>query len=379
MLRRLIVLVVAAMAGGGVVQAADPPELRIGALLPRTGMAASVGPEIEAGIKHVLAEAGYRVDGRKIVLIDEDESDSPATAVAKARKLVEVDKVDVVIGPILAHSSAAVSPYLARNGVPHLPWGMAEKPASSHSIFTAGTGTGNAYVAGQFAGRELKRRKAALLNMDYALGHQMRDGFIDGFKAAGGSIVSNQLLPLGTSDLSPYFEGLGNADILAVLMVNPTDLAFTRQYREFGVKIPVIFISAQPQEEPVLQQMGADVAGMYGVTMYGPMIDSPANRQFVSRFQERVGRRPGIATVHAGYWTTAMVLTAAKNAGPKAGRAELGAALARIRDLDTPAGRLSISEKRMGIHDVYVFQAGRKDNLFVWNVIKRYPAVAPQY
>ena len=379
MRRILISLALPVLLAAGGVASAGHDELRIGALIPHTGMAASVGPEIKAGIDYVLAAAGYQVGGRKIVLIDEDETDNPATAVAKARKLVEGDEVDVIIGPMLAHSSAAVAPYLARNGVPHLPWGMADKPVSSNAIFTAGTGVGNAYIAGQFAGRELKRKRAALLNMDYALGHQMRDGFTEGFKAAGGTIVSSQLLPIGTSDLAPYFEGLKDADLLAVLLVNPTDFAFTRQYREFGLKMPVIFISSQPQEEPLLQQMGKDVVGMYGVTMYGPAIDSPENRLFVGRFQDKFRTRPGIATVHAGYWTTAMVLTAAQASGRQSGRAEIGAALAKIHDLDTPAGKLSINKDRMGIHDVYVFQAGKNADRYVWNVVKRYPAVTPQH
>ena len=74
-------------------------ELRIGALVPQTGIAASVGPEVISGIEFVLSEAGYSVNGKKISLVIEDESDSPATAVTRARKLVEEDKVDVVIGP----------------------------------------------------------------------------------------------------------------------------------------------------------------------------------------------------------------------------------------------------------------------------------------
>jgi ABC-type branched-subunit amino acid transport system substrate-binding protein len=97
-----------------------------------------------AGINYVLDPAA----SRKIVLLPSDESDNPATAVAKARKLVEGDRVSVVIGPMLAHSSAAVAPYLARAGVAHLPWGMADKPTSDNAIYTAGTGTGNAFVAG---------------------------------------------------------------------------------------------------------------------------------------------------------------------------------------------------------------------------------------
>ncbi len=349
--------------GSPLTQAAN--ELRVGALVPRTGVAASVGPEMSYGVKYVLEQAGYQVGGRKIVLIEEDESDNPATAVAKARKLVEGDKVDVVLGPLLAHTSAAVSQYLARSGVAHLPFGMADKPSSAHSIYTAGTGIGNAYVAGQYASQDLKRKRAAVLVMDYALGHQMRDGFTAGFKASGGQVTSTQLLPMGTSDVAPYFEGLGEADVLAVLMVNPTDFAFARQYRQAGLKLPVIFISSQPQEEPLLQQMGQDIVGMYGATMYGPEIESPENQKFVAAFKQKYKRRPGIATVHAGYWGAAMVLQAAKQVGADTSRKALSAALLNVKALDTPAGKLAVDQNRMGVHDIYVFQAAKEGNRFV--------------
>lgn len=357
---------------------ASGAELRIGALVPHTGVAASVGPEVMSGIKFVLEEAGYEVAGHRVVLVDEDEGDNPANTVNRARKLVEEDRVAVVIGPMLAHTSAAVAPVLERAGVPHLPWGMADSSHSTHSIYTAGTGTGNGYIAGQFAVSELDARQAAILVMDYALGHQMRDGFRDGFAALGGEVVSTQLLPLGTSDLAPYFEGIGEADVLAVLMVNPTDFSFVRQYREFGLTQPVVFISAQPQEEPLLEQMGDDVLGMYGVTMYGPAIDTAVNQAFVERYRERYQRNPGIATVHAGYWTMAMVLEAARRSGAT-DRASLATALEDVADLSTPAGTLAITDGRMGVHDVYAFRAERVGERMQWSVVKRYPAVQPEY
>jgi branched-chain amino acid transport system substrate-binding protein len=353
-------------------------QLRIGALVPHTGIAASVGPEVMSGIEYALTEAGYTVAGREVVLIDEDEGDNPANTVTRVRKLVEEDRVDVVIGPMLAHTSAAVAPFLAREGIPHLPWGMAASANSPDAIYTAGTGVGNAWVAGQFAATDMGAKRAAVLVMDYALGHQMRDGFRDGFIAAGGEVVSTQLLPLGTGDLAPWFENLGDADVLAVLLVNPTDFAFVRQYHEFGLDLPVVFISAQPQEEPLLSQMGEDVVGMYGVTMYGPDIDSPANQAFVESFRQQFGKNPGIASVHAGYWTTAMVLEAARRSG-HTDKASLAGALTQIEGFQTPAGPLSIDSGRMGIHDVYAFRAERDGERVYWRVVRHYPAVKPAY
>lgn len=362
---------------GRALAGAPAPDLRIGALVPMTGVAASVGPEITAGIEYVLEQAGYKTAGRRIVLIKEDESDNPAIAVAKARKLVEGDHVDVVIGPLLAHNSAAVAPYLARAGVANLNFATADGPVSRDAIYALGPGAANATVAGRFAAQNLKARRAAVLVMDYAFGHQMQQGFTAGFTAGGGKVVSAQALPMGTADLSSYLEGLGSADLLAVLLTNPTDLAFVRQYREYGLKVPVIFISAQPQEEPILQQMADDVLGMYGVAVYGPEVDTPENRAFVARFVARFKRRPGIATMHGGLWTTTLVLQAA-TAAATADRAGLLAAVLKARAIDSPVGRTPITANRMGVPDNFVFRAARVNGRYVWSVVARYPGATPR-
>ncbi|NJN54402.1 MAG: ABC transporter substrate-binding protein, partial [Anaerolineae bacterium] len=212
--------------------------VKVGIILPYSGLAAAVAPSVETGIRYAFDTA---VDC-EYELIFEDETDDPTNAVNKARKLVEEDGVAVIIGPQLAHTAAAVSAYAAQVGVPHISLSAADGPESAHSFFL-GSGIGDAIPSGEFAATDLEAKTAAILYQDYLYGQQSKDGFVEGFTANGGEIASEQAIPFGTSDMAPFLENIGDADVVAVLLLNPSDFAFVRQYREFGLEQPVIFIS----------------------------------------------------------------------------------------------------------------------------------------
>jgi branched-chain amino acid transport system substrate-binding protein len=91
-------------------QKAEP--IRIGALLPLTGALLKEGPLDKEGMEMAFEDAGWEVAGRKIELIIEDDATDPTTALDKARKLVERDKVVAIIGPHHSGVANAVQPYM---------------------------------------------------------------------------------------------------------------------------------------------------------------------------------------------------------------------------------------------------------------------------
>ena len=90
--------------------------IRIGHLTPRTGFLGQVGEYGFRGATLAVEEANAAggVLGRKIELIAED-SVNPATAVTKAQKLIERDKVVCLIGEVSSASALAI----ARAGAAH--------------------------------------------------------------------------------------------------------------------------------------------------------------------------------------------------------------------------------------------------------------------
>ncbi len=357
--------------------AQDDDAIRVGVILPLTGLAAAVGPEITMGVEFAFAQVENEIAGRPVELIFEDETDDPANAIARARKLVEEDEVDVIIGPQLAHTAAAVSAYAEQAGVVHISLSAANEPESEHTFYQA-TGLGDAYSPGVFAYEELEARTAAVLYQDYDFGQQSRNGFVEAFTELGGEIASEQPIPFGTADMAPFLESIGDADVVAVLLLNPSDFAFVRQYREFGLEQPVIFISNAPQEAPLLAQMGDDIVGMYGASWYSPLIESEENADFVEAFVEQYARPPGMA-VHAAFSAASMFIAAAQATEGDTDPEAITEAIVALEELPNPAGVVTMGENRIAIHDQFIFQVeALEDGVYVWVPVIFYEAVEPR-
>lgn len=71
--------------------------VKIGILLPYTGVYAELGESITQGMELVFARENWTVAGRKIEVIKEDDESKPPVGVRKGQKLIESDKVDIVV------------------------------------------------------------------------------------------------------------------------------------------------------------------------------------------------------------------------------------------------------------------------------------------
>lgn len=355
---------------------AQQGEIKLGVILPYTGVAAAASKSIEQGIELAVADAGGAIDGRQIVLVMEDETDDPQVAVTKARKLVEQDRVAAVIGPQLAHTAAAVGGYLASTGVPHV--GLAAAGgATSDYTFAPGSGAGDAYPTGEWAYDELGARNAAILFMDYLYGQQLRDGFKEAFTAKGGTIGSEQAIPFGTADMTPFLENVGDADLIAVFLTAPADMAFVQQYRQLGLTQEVLFISNAPQEEPLLAQMGENVVGMYGSSYYSPEIQSEANQAFVERYRAAYNSNPGIAS-QVAYLSATMYLNALKATNGDTAGDKITEAMLALNNLAHPGGTVSMSSGRIAVHDQWIFRAERVGDRYAWVPVTSFAGVQPR-
>ena len=92
----VILFSLAAMGGNS--EAADKGPIKIGFISPQTGNFAQMGLDMVTGFKMYLDEINNTVAGRKIELIVEDEGTSASAAIAKARKLITHDKVNLIAG-----------------------------------------------------------------------------------------------------------------------------------------------------------------------------------------------------------------------------------------------------------------------------------------
>src|SRR5690625_3019389 len=127
--RRQFAAVVAALGVIGLAACSAPSDsssnesddsVTVGFLAPLSGTVAAAGKDMREGWELYWEQHGDEVNGVTVKTIFEDAAGDPKTALNKAKRLVQKEEVDVMVGPLLSNSALAVSDYVTEQGVPSL-------------------------------------------------------------------------------------------------------------------------------------------------------------------------------------------------------------------------------------------------------------------
>jgi branched-chain amino acid transport system substrate-binding protein len=190
-------------------QAPRPP-IKIGVLLPYTGVIAINGQETSKGVELYFAKTANKAGGREIQLIREDDEAKPDVGLTKTRKLVERDRVDVLIGPVHSGVALAIRDYVHAQGIPLIvPVAFtrdltAPAKASPWLFRVVETSDQGNFPMGIWVFKKTPYRKIVVMASDFVAGRHSAEAFIAAFKGAGGEIVKEIYAPLNTPDFAPY-------------------------------------------------------------------------------------------------------------------------------------------------------------------------------
>jgi len=368
-------LVVGLFGGGMTAKAAEP--IKIGSILNLTGPIAFIGPLFKNGIVKALEEVDYTIAGRKIELIPEDAAADMNVCLEKSKKLVEKDKVHIILGPLMGDAHMAIAPYLANKKVVSATFycGDIELTKYKNWFIYPTTLEGLTLPVGYYAA-ELGHKTMITAGSDYAGGH----GFINGIKVAfeekGGKVVQDVWWPVGNKDFGPYFSSLKKADCIGYFVEGPSAAQlFLSQYQEFGVKIPLLGTTlAADMPEQILSQLGDGVLGLQGQASYMTDMDTPINKAWVTAMTKRFGQTPGGLEANS-YSITKSILAALKATGGDDSYDKLWPALLKVK-INTPQGPLAVSPEGVALVDNYIVELKKKDGKYYWDPIKTYKAVA---
>src|SRR5262249_10420884 len=212
-----VLLVAGGLVAGGLfadaLAAAEKGPIRIGMLVPQTGPLAANGKEMENGFKLYLEEQGQRLAGREVRLFVEDTEAKPATALTKARALIESQNVQLLVGPLSTAEAYALLPYIESRKIPTLSPTVAaedltQRRRSPYVVRTGWSAGQPAQPFGQWVHETLKYRKIAIVAQDFAFGHESSVAFQRTIEEAGGQIGQNLVPPPATADFGPYLPRL---------------------------------------------------------------------------------------------------------------------------------------------------------------------------
>lgn len=239
----LVALALAALVPAPV-KAADP--IKVGFSMALTGGTAGIGKQILVALEiwrdDVNAKGGLL--GRPVELVYYDDQGNPANAAGIYAKLLDVDKVDLLIGPYSTNIVAPVIPIMMQKGLTSI--GILANAANSEfhydryfSMIPSGPDPKKSFSTGFFeiaAAQSPKPKTLAILGVDAEYGRNATDGARDNLKKFGFEIVYDQNYPPSTADYTPIIRAVQakNPDILYVAAYPPDTVGIVRAMNEVG-------------------------------------------------------------------------------------------------------------------------------------------------
>jgi branched-chain amino acid transport system substrate-binding protein len=387
MLTRLLTLVATltlALVGAAPAPAiAQGGPIKIGLLTPLTGAASALGKDMLGGTELYLDEIGRQVAGRKIELIVEDTEGVTATALTKARKLVDQDHVHILTGGLLASTGYAIHPFADAAKIPTTYPVMSSddltqrKPAK-WVVRTGWNSSQSMQPFGEWVAKNLKYKKIAVVAFDYAFGWESVGGFQRTFEEQGGQIVQKIWVPLNTTDFAPFLAQIKrDADAVFAVFFGRGSLQFVKQYGDSGLKgkIPLLG-NGTVTDESVLPQMGDEALGVYTALHYSAALDNAANQKFAKAFEAKMTKVPSYYG-ETCYTNARWIVEAIKAINGKVeDREALLAALKKVELKDFPRGPVVIDRWGNPVQNIYVRKVERVGGQLQNSVVFTYPAVS---
>jgi ABC-type branched-subunit amino acid transport system substrate-binding protein len=348
--------------------AADAAPVKIGVLATLEGTYTVLGEDGVRGMKTALLPAKDMAGGRKIELIIQSTDASPESALRGARKLVEQDKVDLVIGPLSGSEGIAIRDYSKTqpqvtfiNGISGALETTYVDPSPNFFRFNT-DGSQWSSGLGNYVFKEKGYKKVATLGEDYSFVYTQVFGFVTEFCKAGGEITERLWVPLGTKDFGSIISALpDDVDAIYVGLGGGDAVNFLNQYQQAGGNAKLIGGSIMV-DGTVLSSKGSAKEALIGTPSSGPQADTwddPKWQAYVKAYQDAFPpdkRFPSPSLLATGYYnaTNAMLQCMESVGGDLSdGQAKFRGCLSSLK-LDAPNGMITLDENRQAIGSNFV-------------------------
>jgi branched-chain amino acid transport system substrate-binding protein len=243
----VLVLVAGLAAAPAPASAQSGNPIKIGFSLALTGPLAPNGKQALLGAKiweeEINAKGGLL--GRKVELVNYDDQSNPATVPGIYTKLLDVDKVDVVVGPYGTNLNAPALPVVMQKGKTFVGLFGLDVNSEFHypkyfSMLPTGPKPREAFTEGFFqvaAAQNPKPQTLALTSEDAEFSRNACEGARENAKTYGVKIIYDKTFPPGTTDFSPIVRALqaANADLVIVCSYPLSSVGIVLSANELGL------------------------------------------------------------------------------------------------------------------------------------------------
>ena len=273
-----VVTTLAGLAGSAAAQSGEP--IKIGFSMAMTGGLAANGKSALLAQKiweeDVNAKGGLL--GRPVKLVYYDDQSNPSTVPGIYTKLLDVDKVDLIIGPYATAQMAPAMPIvIQRNKVFVTLLGLAVndefKYPNYFAMIPSGPNAKPAFTKGFFdtaMAQNPKPQTVAIVAADQEFSRNASDGARENAQKAGLKVVYDKTYPPTTTDFAPIVRAIQatNPDLLVICSYPPDSVGMVRAINEIGFKP---------------KMMGGGMVGLQATALkmqLGPMLNGFVNYDF---------------------------------------------------------------------------------------------------
>ena len=362
----MIRTLLAALAAGGILAAGTAQaqdKIKIGVLATLEGALTTLGEDAIRGMQIAMKQANAKAGGKTIEVVTFPTNATPDSAIRGARKLVEQDKVDILIGPVSGSEGIAIRDYSKTQ--PHVTFINGSSGAMETTYVTPSENffrfnmDGAQWLAGlgKYLVEEKKYKKIVSLAEDYSFPYTQLFGLALEYCPAGGQITDRLWVPLGTKDFGSIIAKLpDDVDAIYLGLGGGDAVNFFNQYSQAGGKAKLVGGSIMV-DQTVLSSKGAAKRLAIGVTSAGPqadMWDDPKWQAWVKLYQESFPpdkRFTSPSLSGTGYYNDFVAVFQVLNqinGDLSDGHKKFRAGLASL-ELDAPNGKIRLDQNRQAI------------------------------
>jgi branched-chain amino acid transport system substrate-binding protein len=349
-----------ALAAPAVLAQTNAP-IRIGNINSYTGGLAYAGENNLNGMNLYFDSINWTVAGRKIELIKEDDQFNPQIGLQKAKKLVESDKVDLVIGIQASNVALAVLNYMKQQKAFYIVSGAGTDAITwdrypylfRTSISTYQLSTPMANYVYDNLGKEIVTTAS-----DYAGGRDVMAQFKGPYEAKGGKVLKEIWPPLGTADFSPYLTDIKsiNPPVTYDFMPGADAVRFIQQYSEFGLKEKMPLTGFTIIDSQTVSALGKAAVGVISALTYTDTVDNPESKEFAAAFKAKYKIAPDLFADYGYVGAKALGEALKMTGGDASDKDKLAEAMSKVQ-FNAPRGPFRMDPATHNpIQDIYICQ-----------------------
>lgn len=335
-------------------------DVKVGFTAPLSGPAGAIGQDQYDGFMLAIERLQGRFGGQRAVVVKEDDQLKPEVGLQAARKLIEKDKVDVLVGLGYTNVFMAMAPLVAQTGVVAIgttagPQAIAGAGCKANIFAMTGQNDGPSEALGMYA-QQKRYGKTYLLAPNYQAGKEMLAAFKRHYK---GAVVDEVYPPLNQSDFSAEIAQIqaANPDALFIFLPGGMGINFIKQMKQAGMlgRLPVMSVfTVDGTTLPALKQQAE---GVLAGAMWDAAFESTESSAFEEAFTAKYKRLPSLYAA-VGYDAGNLLNVAiGKLNGNTSDKAAFASAVkAAGSEFKSVRGSFRFNNNNMPVQDYHVYQ-----------------------